>query len=181
MPELTLKEIECCLMKTKPWKAAGEDGLPAGVWRQVWPAVKENIRHLFQTSLDTGTLPQQWRTAKIVPLKKLNKDDYIQSKAWRPISLLSTLGKLLEAVVAERISFAVETYELLPANHFGARKQRSAEQALLLLQERIYTARRSRKVMSLVSFDVNGAYDGVYKDRLLQQLAATGIPSCLVN
>jgi hypothetical protein len=36
-------------------------------------------------------------------------------------------------------------------------------------------------VISLVSFDVNGAYDGVYKDRLLQQLAATGIPSCLVN
>jgi hypothetical protein len=71
---------------------------------------------------------------------KPNKDDYSQAKAWRPISLLSTLGKLLEAVVAERISFVVETYGLLPANHFGARKQRSAEQALLLLQERIYTA-----------------------------------------
>ena len=52
----------------------------------------------------------------------------------------STLGKLLEAVIAERISFAVETYGLLPANHFGARKQRSAEQALLPLQERIFTA-----------------------------------------
>lgn len=32
MPELTAEEIESCLMKTKPWKAAGEDGLPAGVW-----------------------------------------------------------------------------------------------------------------------------------------------------
>jgi hypothetical protein len=75
MPELTLEEIECCLMKTKPWKAAGEDGLPAGVWRQVWPAVKESVRHLFQTSLDTGTLPQQWKIAKIIPLKKPNKGD----------------------------------------------------------------------------------------------------------
>jgi hypothetical protein len=181
MPELTVEEIECCLMKTKPWKAAGEDGLPAGVWRQVWPAVKESVRHLFQTSLDTGTLPQQWKIAKIVPLKKPNKDDYTRAKAWRPISLLSTLGKLLEAVVAERISFAVETYGLLPANHFGARKQRSAEQALLLLQERIYTAWRGRKVVSLVSFDVKGAYNGVYKDRLLQRLAARGIPSDLVS
>jgi hypothetical protein len=181
MPELTLEEIECCLMKTKPWKAAGEDGLPAGVWRQLWPAVKESVRHLFQTSLDTGTLPQQWNIAKIIPLKKPNKDDYTQAKAWRPISLLSTLGKLLEAVVAERISFAVETYGLLPVNHFGARKQRSAEQALLLLQERIYTAWRGRKVVSLVSFDVKGAYNGVYKDRLLQRLAARGIPSDLVS
>jgi hypothetical protein len=48
-------------------------------------------------------------------------------------SLLSTLGKLLETVVVERTLFVVETYELLPANHFGVRKQRSAEQALLLL------------------------------------------------
>jgi hypothetical protein len=75
----------------------------------------------------------------------------------------------------------VETYGLLPANHFGARKRKSAEQALLLLQERIYPAWRGRKVMSLVSFDVKGAYNGVYKDRLLQRPAARGIPSDLVN
>jgi hypothetical protein len=102
MPELTVEEIECCLMKTKPWKAAGSD-------RQVWPYMKESVRRLFQTFLDTGTLPQQWRTATIISLKKPNKDDYTQSKAWRPVSLLSTLGKLLETVVAERASFAVET------------------------------------------------------------------------
>lgn len=102
MPKLTEEEIESCLMKTKPWKAAGEDGLPAGVWRQVWPVVKESVRHLFQTFLDSGILPWQWKVAKIVPLKKANKDDYTRAKAWRPISLLSTLEKLLEAVVAER-------------------------------------------------------------------------------
>ena len=181
MPQLTREEIASCLMKTKPWKAAREDGIPAGVWRQVWPAVSESVRHLFQTSLDTGVIPQQWKVAKIIPLKKRNKDDYTLAKAWRPISLLSTLGKLLEAVVAERVSFAVETYGLLPANHFGAREQRSAEQALLLLQESIYTAWRNKRVVSLVSFDVKGAYNGVYKDRLLQRLQARGIPSDLVN
>lgn len=75
----------------------------------------------------------------------------------------------------------METHGLLPANHFGARKQRSAEQALLLLQEQIYTAWRSRKVASLVSFDVKGAYTGVCKERLLQRLTARGIPPCLVD
>ncbi|GAB7336736.1 hypothetical protein MBLNU13_g10834t1 [Cladosporium sp. NU13] len=122
-----------------------------------------------------------WNVAKISPLKKPNKGDYTLAKAWRPFSLLSTLGKLLEAVVAERISYAVETYGLLPANHFGARKQRSAEQALLLLQERTYSAWRSKNMVSLVSLGVKGAYNGVYKDRLLQWLAARGIPSNLVS
>ena len=71
-------------------------------------------------SSDKGELPTQWRNAKIILLKKPNKGDYTVAKAWRPISLLSRLGKVLESVVAERISHAVETCGLLPTNHFGA-------------------------------------------------------------
>ncbi|EED13985.1 hypothetical protein TSTA_102150 [Talaromyces stipitatus ATCC 10500] len=66
----------------------------------------------------------------------------------RPISLLSTLGKILEVVIAERILYAIETFSLLPTNHFGARKRHSAEQALLLLQEEIYKAWRNRKYVT---------------------------------
>ena len=77
--------------------------------------------------------PAEWGNAKIVPLKKPNKGDYAVARAWRPIPLLATLGKVLELVVAERISHAVETFGVLPMNHFGARKRRSAEKALLLL------------------------------------------------
>lgn len=95
--------------------------------------------------------------------------------------MLSTLGKILEAVVAERISYAVETSGLLPTNHFGARKRRSAEQALVLLQEHIYKAWRARKVLSLVSFDDKGAYNGVCKERLLQRLSARRTPSQLIQ
>ncbi|KAM4058185.1 endonuclease-reverse transcriptase domain-containing protein [Hirsutella rhossiliensis] len=179
MPGLTLGEIEEKVMTAKPWKAPGEDELPTAVWRQLWPVTKDRIFALFDASLRDGVVPRQWKSAKIVPLKKPHKDDYTVAKAWRPISLLSTLGKILEAVVAERISYAVETYGLLPANHFGARKRRSAEQALLLLQEQAYKAWRNHKVLSLISFDVKGAYNGVCKDRLLERMKARGIPAKL--
>ena len=95
--------------------------------------------------------------------------------------LLATLGKILESVVAERISYTVETYGLLPTNHFGAQKQRSAEQALLLLQEQIYTTWWGHRIVSLVSFDVKGAYNGVCKERLLQRMRARGIPEKLLQ
>ncbi|KAM4061064.1 reverse transcriptase (RNA-dependent DNA polymerase) [Hirsutella rhossiliensis] len=88
---------------------------------------------------------------------------------------------LKKPVVAERISYAVEAHGLLPANHFGARKRRSADQALVLLQERIYKAWRMGRVLSLVSFDVKGAYNGVCKERLLERMKARGIPSRLVK
>ncbi|EED12717.1 reverse transcriptase, putative [Talaromyces stipitatus ATCC 10500] len=154
-----MEEIERKVFEAKPWKAPGEDGLLAMMWRQLWLVVKE----------------------RIIPLKKPAKDNYSLAKSWRPISLLSTLGKILEVVIAERISYAAETFSLLPTNHFGARKRRSAEQAILLLQEEIYKAWRNRKVLSLVSFDVAGAYNGVFKERLLQRLKARGIPDKMVQ
>ncbi len=181
MPDLTLQEIEEKVMATKPWKAPGEDGLPAIVWKKLWHVVKHRVWALFDSSLKEGKVPHQWRTAKIIPLRKPGKGDYTLAKAWRPISLLSTLGKILEAVVAERISYAAETQGLLPANHFGARKRRSADQALVLLQEQIYKAWRMRRVLSLISFDVKGAYNGVCKERLLERMKARGIPSQLLK
>jgi hypothetical protein len=52
-----------------------------------------------------------------------------------PISLLPTISKGREAVVAARLSYMAEEHKLLPVNHFRARPRRSAEQALNVLVE----------------------------------------------
>ena len=120
-PEITIEEIRRKVFTTKPWKAPGRDGIPAAVWHQLWPVISKEILDLFKASLNEGYLPTQWREAKIIPLKKPGKSNYRLAKAWRPISLLATLSKIFEAVLAERISYAAEIYNLLPQNHFGAR------------------------------------------------------------
>ena len=179
--ELTKEEIHEALLRAKPFKAAGPDGLSTVVWQKLWPAVGDCVFQLFKASIQTGYLPQQWKIARIVPLRKPNKPDYSQPKAYRPISLLSTLGKLLEAVLAERLSYLDETYKLLPKAHFGARKQRSTIDALLYLTEQIHQAWKHKKTLSLVSFDVKGAYNGVNPLVLAQRLRQRRVPEIMVQ
>lgn len=99
---------------------------------------RRHILWLYNTSLELQHTPRQWKTARIVTLRKPGKADYTLPKAFRPISLLPTISKGLEAAVAARLSFITETYNLLPSNHFGAKPRRSAEQALNVLVEKIY-------------------------------------------
>lgn len=88
-----------------------------------------------------------------MPLRKPDRD-YTIPKAYRPISLLATISKGLETVVARRVSYLAEEHQLLPYNHFGARRKRSCEQAITVLMEKIFEAWRGQRVLSLVTFDV---------------------------
>jgi len=178
---LTMHEVKEAVFRAQPHKAPGLDDIPAVVWKELWPIVGRWIFLLFEASLRTGTIPQAWKQAKIIPLRKPDKHNYTDAKAYRPISLLPTLAKALESVIAERLSFLAETYSLLPKNQFGARKRHSTVQALTLLQEKIYDAWRDGKVLSLVSFDVKGAYNGVDRNVLLRRLRSRQVPETVVR
>jgi hypothetical protein len=55
-------------------------------------------------------------------IRKLSKPDYTDPKVYKPIALLNTLGKALEAIVAKRMRFLAESHALLPSTQIGARK-----------------------------------------------------------
>jgi hypothetical protein len=174
--EITESEVRAAIFRSSPKKAPGPDDIPFLVWQKVWEEAKGQIMALYRASLRLSHLPDSWRTARIVPLRKPGKPDYTVPKAFRPISLLATISKGLEAVVANRLAYLAERHNLLPDNHFGARKKRSCEQAINVLVERIYEAWRNRKVVSLVTFDVQGAFNGVNPRVLEARLEQRGIP-----
>jgi ribonuclease HI len=180
-PPLTKHEAERAIFRSNPDKAPGPDEISFRVWRELWPVVGDHILWLYNTSLELHYTPRHWKTARIVTLRKPGKGDYTLPEAFRPISLLPTISKGLEAAVAARLSFITETYNLLPSNHFGARPRRSAEQALNVLVEKIYQAWRQGRVLSLVSFDVQGAFNGVHSDVLERRLAARRVPTPAVK
>ncbi len=99
-------------------------------------------------------MPDMLKTAKIMLLRKSQKDDYTIPAAYRPISLLTTLEKMLESLMAQRLAFLAEEYSFLLYNHFGRLKDKTTIDALLVLQEKIYQAWKDGKVLSLIIFGV---------------------------
>ena len=66
--------------------------------------------------------PKQFRTARTIVLRKpdtSDKRDYSDPGAWRPIALLSTLGKVFESVIAQRLSNLAEQHNLLLDTQMG--------------------------------------------------------------
>lgn len=131
--------------------------------------MKEFLISLFQSLLQQRQLPNAWKIAKILPLKKPNKDNYTLLKAYWPISLLPTLSKAIEYFFAQNIAHISDIYNLLLRNHFDCLKWKNILDALIVLQKKIYQAWRNKKVLSLIIFDVHGVFNGVAKDVLLQQ------------
>lgn len=174
---ITELEIHRSLKAAKGTTAPGEDGIPTLVWKHLWNHLRAIITHLFTRSVDLGYYPKQWKRAKIVVLRKPGKPDYTVPGAYRPISLLNTLGKILEAVMARRLSFWAESHKLLPDTQFGGRPGRNTEQALLVLANEVDRAWLRSKVVTLIAFDLKGAFNGVNESSLDTRLRAKGIPT----
>lgn len=82
----------------------------------------------------------------------------------------------MESFIATRIGYLTDRHSLLPGNHFGGLKGRSTVDALLALQEKVYQAWQDKKVLSLVTFDVKGAFNKVAPDVLANRLRECYIP-----
>jgi hypothetical protein len=113
----------------------------------------------------------QLKYKTIYRLRKPRKPDYSDPGAWRPIALLSTLGKVVETLVARQLSDLAEQERLLPDVQMGNRRNRSIETALELLVEQIHTIwKTGNQVASILSLDIARAFDIVNHLRLLDNL-----------
>jgi ribonuclease HI len=85
---------------------------------------------------------------------------------------MNTTGKIIDAVVARRLSYLAETHHILPPTHMGGRKMRSTEHALHAVTHKIYEtwSQNTGQVASLLLLDVSGAFDNVSHTRLLHDL-----------
>ena len=122
-----------------------------------------------------------YKQSLTVVLRKPNKPNYTKPNAYRPIALECTIGKVLESIITELLSYLIETHDLLPTNHFGSRPQRTTEDAMMVLSENIHSAWKRKEIYTAVFMDVAGAFNNVHHNRLLHNMKQRRIPHQLVR
>src|SRR5207302_1911782 len=94
------------------------------------------------------------------------KSDMSNARSYRPISLLECLSKLLEKVIARRLTYEIGKFNLVPTNQFGGRDKSSVIDACLSLTHDIQAAWKNGLVASALAIDIKGYFNHVNHARL---------------
>ena len=92
--ELTVDYILPLLHSLNEHKATGPDGISNKILKETAEQVAPSLCLLFNLSLRSGSLPDDWKISNIVPVFKKGKRDHVSN--YRQISLLSNISKVLE-------------------------------------------------------------------------------------
>ena len=93
----------------------------------------------------------------------------------RPISILSSASKVLEAVIRIQLSKYMEKNELLPNNQHGFRPLHSTTTALLSLQNHLLYSHEEGKSTAMLLWDLKSAFDTLDHSLLIKKLELYGI------
>ncbi|GBP80302.1 Probable RNA-directed DNA polymerase from transposon BS [Eumeta japonica] len=116
---------------------------------------------IFNTCLKNCYFPPAWKEAEVIGIHKPGKPHNLPA-SYRPISLLSGLGKLFEKILKTRLSDHLLGKGLIIDEQFGFRPAHSCPQQVLRLVEYVSEGFETERSTVAVFFDVAKAFDRVY-------------------
>ena len=143
----------------------------------------KHISVLYNLILKQEYLPMPFRHGIIIPLYKGNNKDKTNPNSYRAVTLTSSLGKLLEKIILNRIQkLLLEINNVIPHSlQFGFVKEHGAIPAIYTLKEAIHYYLEHNSIVYAIFLDNEKAFDRVWQDGLLYKLNQTGIQGKLWN
>lgn len=176
-PPFTEAELEMVLKALNPKKAPGPDGLTADICTVAIRSELGVFMKLANKCLHLSYFPKPWKVAHVIILRKPGKEDYTQPKSYRPIGLLSILGKIVEKLKVCRLQWHIQP--TLSKRQYGFTPQRSTEDALYDLIKHVKSNLEDKKIVLMISLDIEGAFDNAWWPALKQQLVERKCPKNL--
>ena len=174
-PNITVAEegVKKLLRNLKTRKAPGPDGISPRVLRELADELAPCLTLLFQSSLNTGIVQQDWRTAHVTPIFK--KGERYRPENYRPISLTSIPGKILEHIIVHHIMSFAESNNIFCREQHGFRKKRSCVSQLVGLLDDITHDKEKGQQVDMIVMDFAKAFDKVSHSLLTHKLQHYGI------
>jgi len=149
-------ELRRLIQSLKLKSAPGTEGISATMLRSLSRTALIHLIQIFNHNLRPGYFPYAWKTAMVIPFQKPGKP-LSDPGSHRPISLLSTVSKLLERVVAHRANSLTHRNLILHPEQLGFRKQHSTVSQLARITDFITHGFYLRKHTGVVLLDIEKA------------------------
>ena len=191
--DLTESELQYAIMSSNPNKAPGPSGISFMIIQKVYNSISKLFYILYHKLIKHGYHALIWRKGLGAILRKPNKSDYSNPKAYRIITLLKCLGKISEKIIANRLAYYASLvdiksqqsnelkFDLLDSDQMGGRKFRSAVNAVMNLTHNIQYTFNKKKVTLCLLLNVKGAFNHVSKNQLLQNLHNLNLSKILIQ
>jgi hypothetical protein len=131
----TTKEIREAIKGIDKTKAPGEDGITSDILYCAFSLLPKSTTALYNGCLRMACFPRRWKTAITIPIIKPGKETSNDIAKYRPISLISTLARVLEKVLINRIMHYMHSHNLLSQNRYGFTPQTSTVDAVMDLKD----------------------------------------------
>ena len=167
----TVDEIDE-IIRTSPSSTCCLDPIPTKIFKHpdITQVLLPHITEMFNHSLRYGVVPTQFKEAVVKPLIKKPSLDHEVLKNFRPVSNLPFLSKILERIVAKRLTSHIVNNSLDEPLQSAYKPGHSIETALLKVQNDILLSLDEKKDVFLVLLDLSAAFDTVNHTILLNRL-----------
>lgn len=172
-PDITLTDVIKAFRCLNDKLSRTPDGIPAYFLKRVAPSLYFVLLHLFRLSVLTSDVPEQWKTALVVPIFK--KGSRCDPSNYRPISLTCVMCRVLEFIIADKMLDHLYSNCLLSDRQFGFLPGHSSCSQLLIVLQDWFKALDSGTTVDIVYTDIAKAFDTVSHNKLLQVLNSYGI------
>ncbi|CAM4382079.1 unnamed protein product [Lepidochelys olivacea] len=167
--EVSLEEVLELIEKLNSNKSLGPDGIHPRVLKDLKCEIAELLTMVCNLSFKSATVPNDCKTANVMPMfKKGSRGD---PGNYRPVSLTSVPGKLVETTVNNKIVRHIEERKLLCQRPHGFCKGRSCFTNLLEFFEGVNKHVDKGDPVDLAYLDFQKAFDKVPRQRLLRKLS----------
>ena len=161
------------LIKINPNKAAGHDNIRPRLLKELAKEIAPILTLIFQTSIETGDVPSDWRNANVSPVFK--KGERYRAENYRPISLTCICCKLIEHIITSHIMNHADRHQILYPLQHGFRSKRSCETQLIEFVDDITKNMSAGKQTDVLIMDFSKAFDKVGQSLLVHKLEHYGI------